>query len=113
MNSLLEDTPYREWQDLYTHTGVEDRQRLPQPKFSTSLKLRVETVQPAQEEKLGQLSIEAQRERVEQLDWLDGQEAIAIIDAEFQAIQQKQPWRWCNLLNLKRLWQGGKQAALN
>lgn len=40
-------------------------------------------------------------------------EAIAIIDAEFQAIQQKQPWRWQNLLNLKRLWKGGKQAAIN
>jgi hypothetical protein len=39
-------------------------------------------------------------------------EAIAIIDAEFQEIKQTQPWRWQNLLNLKRLWKGSKTAAL-
>jgi hypothetical protein len=39
-------------------------------------------------------------------------EALTIIDAEFQEIKQTQPWRWQNLLNLKRLWKGSKTAAL-
>jgi hypothetical protein len=39
-------------------------------------------------------------------------EAIAIINAEYQEIQQTQPWRWQNLLSLKRLFNGSKSAAL-
>jgi hypothetical protein len=35
-----------------------------------------------------------------------------IIDAEFQEIQKTQPQRWQNFLSLKRLWNGGKKAAL-
>jgi HEAT repeat protein len=34
-----------------------------------------------------------------------------IIDAEFQEIQETQPQRWQNFLNLKRLWNGGKKAT--
>jgi hypothetical protein len=39
------------------------------------------------------------------------QQAI-IIEAEFQEIKQKQPWRWKNLLSYKRLLNGGKTAAI-
>ncbi|WNZ22626.1 hypothetical protein HJG54_06980 [Leptolyngbya sp. NK1-12] len=34
----------------------------------------------------------------------------AIIEAEFQEIKQKQPWRWKNLLKAKNLLNGGKIA---
>lgn len=37
--------------------------------------------------------------------------AIQIIDVEAKEIQQKQPLRWQNFLNLKSLWNGGKKAA--
>lgn len=37
--------------------------------------------------------------------------AIQIIDVEAKEIQQKQPVRWQNFLNLKKLWNGGKKAA--
>ena len=39
------------------------------------------------------------------------QQAI-IIEAEFQEIKQKQPWRWKNLLSYKHLLNGGKTAAV-
>jgi hypothetical protein len=39
------------------------------------------------------------------------QQAI-IIEAEFQEIKQKQPWRWKNLLSYKRLLNGSKTAAI-
>jgi hypothetical protein len=55
LECILEDEGYREWQDLYTPTTVEERKRLPeqettqspQRKISPRLKLRVETVKPA------------------------------------------------------------------
>jgi hypothetical protein len=34
-----------------------------------------------------------------------------IIEVEFQEIQNTQPQRWQNFLNLKRLWNGGKKAT--
>lgn len=34
----------------------------------------------------------------------------AIIEAEFEEIKQKQPWKWKNLLNAGRLLNGGKAA---
>lgn len=34
----------------------------------------------------------------------------AIIEAEFREIKQKQPWKWKNLLNAKRLLNGSKTA---
>lgn len=34
----------------------------------------------------------------------------AIIEVEFEEIKQKQEWRWKNLLNAKRLLNGGKVA---
>ena len=37
--------------------------------------------------------------------------AIQIIDVEAKGMQQKQPVRWQNFLNLKRLWNGGKKAT--
>ena len=72
LRSLLEDKHYREWQDLYTHTDVEDRRKLPQSKFSPRLKLKVEMVQTTQNKKNDQTSVEEQREKIEQLDVLDG-----------------------------------------
>jgi hypothetical protein len=38
--------------------------------------------------------------------------AIQIIDAEFKELERTQPVRWQNFLNLKRLWNGGKKAAV-
>jgi hypothetical protein len=38
--------------------------------------------------------------------------AIQIIEAEFRELEQTQPLRWQNFLNLKRLWNGGKKAAV-
>lgn len=64
LQSILDDEDYREWQDLYTPTTIEDRKRSPQPKFSPRLKLRVETVKPPKEE-------QEQREQVEPLDVLE------------------------------------------
>lgn len=37
--------------------------------------------------------------------------AIQIIDVEAKELKRKQPLRWQNFLNLKRLWNGGKKAA--
>jgi hypothetical protein len=39
-------------------------------------------------------------------------EVNTIIEAEFREIKQKQPWKWQNLLNFKRLWKGSKTAAI-
>jgi hypothetical protein len=36
----------------------------------------------------------------------------AIIEAEFQDIQTKQPQRWQNFLSLKHLWNGGKKVTV-
>jgi hypothetical protein len=38
--------------------------------------------------------------------------AIQIIDVEAKELQRTQPWRWQNLLSLKRLLNGSKTAAL-
>lgn len=72
LKSIL-DEDYREWQDVYTPTTVEDRKQAPQPKFSSRLKLRVETVKPPQENRSGTPEAEPnQHEQVEQWDVLDG-----------------------------------------
>jgi HEAT repeat protein len=73
LQSILDDEDYREWQDLYTPTTVEDRKRSPQPKFSSRLKLRVETVKPPQENRSGTPEAEPnQQEQVEPWDVLAG-----------------------------------------
>jgi hypothetical protein len=40
------------------------------------------------------------------------QQTIEIIDAEFKELKASQPLQWQNLLSVKRLYNGGKQAAL-
>jgi hypothetical protein len=40
------------------------------------------------------------------------QQAIEIIDAEFKTLKTAQPSQWQNLLSVKRLYNGGKKAAL-
>jgi hypothetical protein len=40
------------------------------------------------------------------------QQAIDIIDAEFKTLKTAQPRQWQNLLSVKRLYNGGKKAAL-
>ncbi|MBW4516325.1 MAG: NACHT domain-containing protein [Timaviella obliquedivisa GSE-PSE-MK23-08B] len=40
------------------------------------------------------------------------EEQSIIIEAEFQEIKQKQPWRWKNLMSYKRLLNGGKTAVV-
>ena len=42
----------------------------------------------------------------------DEQQALAIIDAEFTEIKAKQLPQWQDLMNIKRLYSGGKKAAL-
>ncbi len=42
----------------------------------------------------------------------DEQQALQIIDAEFKDIQAKQLPQWQDLMNVKRLWNGGKKAAV-
>lgn len=42
----------------------------------------------------------------------DDTNALQIIDVEFKELEQKQPLRLQNFLNLKRLWNGGKKAAI-
>ncbi len=76
LESILNHEDYREWQEVYTSTTVEDRKRLceenlaksPQRKFSCHLKLRLETV------KLSELQeeITERQEQIEQLDVLAG-----------------------------------------
>jgi len=42
----------------------------------------------------------------------DEQQARKIIDAEFKVIKEQKPIEWQNLISLKRLYNGGKNAAL-
>ena len=42
----------------------------------------------------------------------DSQQAIDIIDAEFKALEADRSPQWQNLLNVKRLYNGGKKAAV-
>lgn len=42
----------------------------------------------------------------------DEQQALKIIDAEFTEIEAKQLPQWQDLMNIKRLYNGGKKAAL-
>jgi hypothetical protein len=42
----------------------------------------------------------------------DEQQALNIIDAEFKEIKAHQPPQWQNLMNVKRLYNGGKKAAV-
>jgi hypothetical protein len=42
----------------------------------------------------------------------DQSEIIEIIDAEFKELKASQPLQWQNLLSVKRLYNGGKKAAL-
>ena len=42
----------------------------------------------------------------------DEQQARNIIDAEFKEIKQQKPIEWQNLISLKRLYNGGKNAAV-
>jgi HEAT repeat protein len=81
LQAILTNEGYREWQDLYTPTTVEDRQRMPaqgtapvsQRRFSARLKLRVETVKPDKEEQENQPDgVPEPQERVEQWDVLKG-----------------------------------------
>lgn len=77
LKSILEDESYREWQELYTPTTVEDRRTLSkqndffasQRKLSPRLKLRVETVKPPKEEQTSRES--GEQEELEQLEVLE------------------------------------------
>ncbi|MEG4502302.1 HEAT repeat domain-containing protein [Microcoleus sp. F6_B4] len=42
----------------------------------------------------------------------DEQQALNIIDAEFKEIKEQKPIEWQNLINVKRLYNGGKKAAV-
>jgi len=42
----------------------------------------------------------------------DAQQALSIIDAEFKEIKAKQLPQWQDLMNVKRLWNGGKKATV-
>ncbi len=42
----------------------------------------------------------------------DEQQALNIIDAEFKEIKEQKPIEWQNLIGVKRLYNGGKKAAL-
>jgi HEAT repeat protein len=85
LESILNNEDYREWQEVYTPTKVEDRQRLPtvtlaeppQPRFSRRLKLRVETVKPPESEHQRTEAPDRQ-EKVEQLDVLAGLRKYAL-----------------------------------
>jgi HEAT repeat protein len=74
LQSILNDQNYHEWQDLYTPTTVEARQKMPQQKFSSRLKLRAEIIKPKEEEK----ETESEREKVEQWDVLAGLRHYAV-----------------------------------
>lgn len=79
LRSILNNEDYREWQEVYTSTKVEDRKRIhpvnltewPPSKFSRRLKLRVETVKPPELENQ-RTEATLQQEQVEQLDVLAG-----------------------------------------
>ena len=81
LQSILENEDYTEWQEVYTPTTVEDRRRVPmqdattvsQRRFSSRLKLRVETVKPDQQAQGNQPDGAPKlQERVEQWDVLAG-----------------------------------------
>ncbi|MBD1872759.1 HEAT repeat domain-containing protein [Nodosilinea sp. FACHB-131] len=81
LQSLLENEDYIEWQEVYTPTTVEDRQRVPvqdamtvsQHRFSLRLKLRAETGKPDQKEQGNQHDRTPKpQERMEQWDVLAG-----------------------------------------
>ncbi len=81
LQSILDDEDYREWQNVYTPTTVEDRRRMPeqdtaiasQRRFSSRLKLRAETVKPDKQEQGNQPDgAQEPQERVEQWDVLAG-----------------------------------------
>ena len=81
LQSILENEDYIEWQEVYTSTTVEDRRRVPvqdattvsQRRFSSRLKLRVETVKPDQQAQGNQLDgAPKSQEQVEQWDVLAG-----------------------------------------
>ena len=42
----------------------------------------------------------------------DEQQALSIIDAEFKEIKAKQLPQWQDLMNVKRLWNGGKKVTV-
>jgi len=81
LQAILADEDYREWQEVYTPTTVEDRRRMPaqdtatvsQRRFSSRLKLRAETVKLDKQEQGDQPNgTQAPTERVEQWDVLAG-----------------------------------------
>lgn len=81
LQSIIEDEGYREWQDLYTPTMVEDKRRLPkqenaqlpQRRVSARLKLRVE-MEKVTKEQLGVRDADESepQNHVEQLGVLEG-----------------------------------------
>jgi DNA replication protein DnaC len=71
LQSIVNDEDLSEWQECYTPTTLEGRKPPPKQKFSSRLKLKVESVKPAEKEAL-EASNPGQREQVEQLDVLEG-----------------------------------------
>ena len=81
LQAILADDDYREWQEVYTPTTVEDRRRMlaqdaatvSQRRFSSRLKLRVETVKLDKQEQGNQPDGTPEpQEQVEQWDVLAG-----------------------------------------
>jgi len=71
LQSIVNDEDLSEWQECYTPTTLEGRKPPPKPKFSSRLKLRVESVKPPEKDALD-ASNPDQREQVEQLEVLEG-----------------------------------------
>jgi len=71
LQSIVDDEDLSEWQECYTPTTLESRKLPPTSKFSSRLKLRVESVKPS-EKGASEILNPAQREQVEQLDVLEG-----------------------------------------
>ncbi|UIE38422.1 HEAT repeat domain-containing protein [Leptodesmis sichuanensis] len=81
LQAILTNEDYREWQEVYTPTTVEDRRRMPEPettiafqrRFSSRLKLRAEIVKLDKQEQDNQPNgVREPQERVEQWDVLAG-----------------------------------------
>ena len=80
LRSIIDDKDYQEWQGLYTPTTAESQKNSNNgeptnsriSKYSSRLKLMVETVSQSQKEQFGQPKPEEQRKQVEQLDVLEG-----------------------------------------
>ncbi|NJO76804.1 MAG: NACHT domain-containing protein [Leptolyngbyaceae cyanobacterium RM1_406_9] len=81
LQAILANEDYREWQEVYTPTTVEDRRRVPvketsiasQQRFSSRLKLRAEIVKPDKKEQGDQPDkVQEPQDRVEQWDVLAG-----------------------------------------